>query len=59
MFFWKYFTTNKMKVNNLFFEIDPNEDDIDDDYELKNGNDNNDSENEADVTKVEQKIEQI
>ena len=36
-----------------------NEDDIDDDYELKNGNDNNDSENEADVTKVEQKIEQI
>ena len=36
-----------------------NEDDIDDDYELKNGNDNNDSENGADVTKVEQKIEQI
>ena len=36
-----------------------NEDDIDDDYELKNGNDNNDSENEADMTKVEQKIEQI
>ena len=37
-----------------------NEDDIDDDdYELKSGNENNDSENEADMTKVEQKIEQI
>ena len=36
-----------------------NEDDIDDDYELKSGNENNDSENEADMIKVEQKIEQI
>ena len=36
-----------------------NEDDIDNDYELKSGNENNDSENEADMTKVEQKIEQI
>ena len=36
-----------------------NEDDIDNDYELKSGNENIDSENEADMTKVEQKIEQI
>ena len=35
------------------------ENDIDDDYELQSGSDNNDAENEADMTKVEQKIEQI
>ena len=35
------------------------EDDIDDDYELESGSDNNDAENEADVTEVEQEIEQI
>ena len=30
-----------------------------DDYELESGNDNNDAENQADVTEVEQEIEQI
>ena len=34
------------------------EDDKDDDYELEVGSDNNGAENEADVTEVEQEIEQ-
>ena len=35
------------------------EDDIDDDYELESGSDNNDTEHKADVIEVEQEIEQI
>ena len=34
------------------------EDDIDDDYELESGSDNNEAGNQADVTEVEQGIEQ-
>ena len=34
-----------------------NEDDIDDDYELESGTDNNESEIEANATEVEQEIE--
>ena len=30
-----------------------NQDDIDDDYELESGSDNNEAENEANVTKIE------
>ena len=49
-----------MKVKNLFFLnwfID--EDDIDDDYELESGSDNNKARNEAVVREEEQEVEQI